>query len=46
LARRLQEKRVFKRRLYALGYTPEQVRLPDALRTQFAQELRTFEEER
>src|SRR3954467_15735390 len=47
----------FESPLYDLGYTPEQVRLafrfvdwllrlPDALRTQFAQELRTFEEER
>jgi hypothetical protein len=56
LARRLQEKLVLKRRLYALGYTPEQVRLvfrfvdwllrlPEGLRTSFAQEVRTFEEE-
>jgi len=56
-ARRLQEKLAITRRLYDLGYSPEQVRLafrfvdwllrlPDGLRTQFAQELRTFEEER
>jgi len=56
-ARRLQEKLALTRRLYDLGYSPEQVRLafrfvdwllrlPDGLRTQFAQELRTFEEER
>ena len=56
-ARRLREKLALTRRLYDLGYTPEQVRLafrfvdwllrlPDELRTQFAQELRTFEEER
>jgi len=57
LTRRLREKLALTRRLYDLGYTPEQVRLafrfvdwllrlPDELRTQFAQELRTFEEER
>ncbi len=56
-ARRLREKLAITRRLYDLGYSPEQVRLafrfvdwllrlPDELRTQFAQELRTFEEER
>jgi len=55
--RRLQEKLALTRRLYDLGYGPEQVRLafrfvdwllrlPDGLKTQFAQELRTFEEER
>jgi hypothetical protein len=43
------------RRLYDLGYSPEQVRLafgfvdwllrlPDVLKAQFVQELRTFEE--
>src|SRR6266498_6005683 len=53
----LREKLALTRRLYDLGYSPEQVRLafrfvnwllrlPDELRTQFAQELRTFEEER
>jgi len=57
LTRRLQEKLALTRRLYDLGYSPEQVRLafrfvdwllrlPDELRSQFAQELRTFEEER
>jgi hypothetical protein len=57
LTRRLQEKLALTRRLYDLGYSPEQVRLafrfvdwllrlPDELRFQFAQELRTFEEER
>jgi len=55
--RRLREKLALTRRLYDLGYTPEQVRLafrfvdwllrlPNELRTQFAQELRAFEEER
>lgn len=55
--RRLQEKLAITRRLYDLGYSPEQVRLafgfvdwllrlPNALKAQFVQELRTFEEER
>jgi|SRR6266545_1663777 len=56
-ARRLQAKLAITRRLYDLGYSAEQVRLafgfvdwllrlPDALRGQFVQELRTFEENR
>jgi len=54
---RLQAKLAITRRLYDLGYSAEQVRLafgfvdwllrlPDALRGQFVQELRTFEEDR
>jgi hypothetical protein len=54
---RLESKLAITRRLYDLGYTEAQVReafgfvdwllrLPDALRAQFVQELRTFEEER
>jgi hypothetical protein len=56
-AQRLQAKLAITRRLYDLGYSAEQVRqafgfvdwllrLPDALREQFVQELRTFEEHR
>ena len=56
-AQRLQAKLAITRRLYDLGYSREQVRmafgfvdwllrLPDALREQFVQELRTFEEDR
>ncbi len=56
-AHRLAEKLAITRRLYDQGYTPEQVRLafgfidwllrlPDALKAQFVQELRMFEEER
>jgi hypothetical protein len=56
-AQRLQAKLAITRRLYDLGYSAEQVRLafgfvdwllrlPDALRGQFVQELRTFEEDR
>lgn len=56
-ARRLQEKLAIVRLLYDRGYSPEEVRrafsfvdwllrLPDGLKTQFAQELRSFEEER
>jgi hypothetical protein len=54
---RLESKLAITRRLYDLGYTEAQVReafgfvdwllrLPDALRAQFVQELRAFEEER
>lgn len=56
-AQRLLAKLAISRRLYDLGYSAEQVRLafgfvdwllrlPDTLREQFVQELRTFEEER